>query len=212
MENSESRSRSGSFSQQIMDMEEVLVSEGAIEARIRQLAEQINREYKGKSIVVIGILKGAVMFMTDLVKRLHVDAKIEFMAVSSYGSSTVSTGAVKIVMDTRTSIEGQHVIVVEDIVDSGYTMRYLKNLLLSRKPASLEICVLLQKPSRLKVAPEELGIKYIGFEIPDKWVVGYGMDYDERYRCLPFIGVLKRSVYDSSYVQEPTAVVTPASQ
>jgi len=179
----------------------VLHSEGAIEARIRQLADQINREYKGKNIVVIGILKGAVMFMTDLVKLLHVDARIEFMAVSSYGSSTVSSGAVKIVMDTRTSIEGEHVLVVEDIVDSGYTMRYLKNLLLSRKPASLEICVLLRKPDRLKVTPEELHVKYIGFDIPDKWVVGYGMDYDERYRCLPFIGVLKRSVYDTTYVE-----------
>jgi hypoxanthine phosphoribosyltransferase len=195
---------SGSFrTPQINDIEEVLFSEGAIEARCRQLAEQINEDYKGKTLVVIGILKGSVIFLTDLVKRLTIDSRLEFMAVSSYGSGTVTTGAVKIVMDTRTAIEGQHVLIVEDIVDSGYTLKYLVQLLGSRNPASLHCCVLLQKPARLKVNMDDLRVKYIGFEIPDKWVVGYGMDYDERYRTLPYIGVLKRSVYTPEHESSP---------
>eukprot|EP01087_Luapelamoeba_hula_P022990 TRINITY_DN837_c0_g1_i1.p1 TRINITY_DN837_c0_g1~~TRINITY_DN837_c0_g1_i1.p1 ORF type:complete len:193 (+),score=40.29 TRINITY_DN837_c0_g1_i1:161-739(+) len=182
-------------SQQMHDMDEVLVSEGALEARVRQIAAQIDEDYKGQTILLIGILKGSVLFMTDLAKRIQTDSRIEFMAVSSYGSGTTSTGAVKIVMDTRTSIEGKHVLIIEDIVDSGYTMKYLIELLQSRNPASLHSCVLLRKRERMKVPEEELKIRYVGFDIPDKWVVGYGMDYDEKYRTLPFIAVLKPSVY-----------------
>ncbi|KAL6076939.1 Hypoxanthine phosphoribosyltransferase [Balamuthia mandrillaris] len=181
---------------QINDLEEVLHSEGAIEARIRQLAGQIDKDYEGKTILMVGILKGSVIFLTDLAKRVQTDTVLDFMAVSSYGSGTVTTGAVKILMDTRTNIEGQHVLIVEDIVDSGYTLHYLMQLLRSRNPASLECCVLLRKKERLRVSEEELKVKYVGFDIPDKWVVGYGMDYDERYRTLPFIGVLKREVYE----------------
>eukprot|EP01089_Gocevia_fonbrunei_P011899 TRINITY_DN2662_c0_g1_i1.p1 TRINITY_DN2662_c0_g1~~TRINITY_DN2662_c0_g1_i1.p1 ORF type:complete len:188 (-),score=47.82 TRINITY_DN2662_c0_g1_i1:480-1043(-) len=175
------------------DLEEILYSEEQVAKRVSELADKINVDYAGKEIVLIGILKGSVIFMTDLAKRLTVPATLDFMSVSSYGSGTESSGAVKIVMDARRSITGKHVLIVEDIVDTGLTLKYLLQLLSDRSPASLECVVLLKKPSRLQVTGLE--VKYAGFEIPDKWVVGFGMDYDEHYRTLPVIGVLKEAIY-----------------
>lgn len=152
-------------------IERVLHSEEAIANRTSELAAQISEKYKGKRLVIVGILKGAFMFMSDLVKRLSVDHRIEFMALSSYGSKTTSDGSVRIIMDIRTSIAGEHVLIVEDIVDSGYTLQFLQNLLKTRSPASLSTCVLLSKPDRTKV--QVLGEDdFLGFNIPDEWVVG----------------------------------------
>uniref|UniRef100_A0A7S4M488 Hypoxanthine phosphoribosyltransferase n=1 Tax=Vannella robusta TaxID=1487602 RepID=A0A7S4M488_9EUKA len=176
-------------------IESVLHSEEEISKRTAELAAQISEKYKGKRLVVVGILKGAFMFMSDLVKRLSIDHRIEFMALSSYGSKTVSDGSVRIIMDIRTSIANEHVLIVEDIVDSGHTLQFLQNLLKTRSPASLSTCVLLSKPSRTKV--KVLGDDdFLGFNIPDEWVVGYGLDYDERFRTMPFVGVLKREIYE----------------
>merc|ERR1712137_153545 len=176
-------------------IERVLYTEEEIQAKTRQLASQISDRYHGEKLVVIGILKGSFMFMSDLVKRLNVEHRVEFMAISSYGSKTVSNGSVRIIMDLRTDIEGAHVLIVEDIVDSGYTLEFLQNLLKARSPASLSTCVLLNKSSRSQV--KVLGESdFLGFDIPDEWVAGYGLDYDERFRTMPFVGVLKREVYE----------------
>lgn len=152
-------------------IERVLHSEEEIAKRTAELAAQISEKYQGKRLVIVGILKGAFMFMSDLVKRLSIDHRIEFMALSSYGSKTVSDGSVRIIMDIRTSIADEHVLIVEDIVDSGYTLQFLQNLLKTRSPASLSTCVLLSKPDRSKV--QVLGDDdFLGFNIPDEWVVG----------------------------------------
>jgi hypoxanthine phosphoribosyltransferase len=176
------------------DVQEILFTEEVVDARIREIGAQIARDYKGQDLLVIGILKGASMFMAELVKRIDMLVEIDFMAVSSYGKSSESSGVVRILKDLDKSIEGRHVLIVEDIVDSGLTLSYLKNLLEQRKAASVKVAALLDKPERRKV---EITPDYLGFTVPDHFIVGYGLDYAERYRNLPYIGVLKPEVYQS---------------
>jgi hypoxanthine phosphoribosyltransferase len=165
----------------------VLVTPEKLRDRVDELARQISADYAGEELLLVGVLKGAVFFMADLARRVTVPCALDFMAVSSYGSSTDSSGVVRILKDLDSEIEGRHVLIVEDIIDSGLTLSYLLKNLRSRKPASLEICALLTKPSRRRT---NITCRYVGFEIPDKFVVGYGLDYAERYRTLDFIGVL----------------------
>ncbi|MFZ5644590.1 MAG: hypoxanthine phosphoribosyltransferase [Bacillota bacterium] len=174
------------------DVQEILISEEEIARKVKELAEKISKDYQGKNILVVGIIKGAVVFLSDLIRNLTVPLNIDFMAVSSYGKASQSSGVVKILKDLDQSIEGRHVIVVEDIVDTGLTLKYMLENLKTRKPASLKICTLLDKPSRRKV---DVTPDYNGFEIPDKFVVGYGLDYAEYYRNLRDICVLKPEVY-----------------
>ena len=175
------------------DIQEVLFSEEVLSQRIAELGAELTEEYKGKSLVVIGILKGSNIFTSDLVRKIDLPLRMEFMAVSSYGNATESTGVVKILKDLDREIEDEHVLIVEDIIDSGLTLKYLKEILLARQPKSVKICTLLDKPARRK---ENITADYIGFEVPDEFIVGYGIDYAERYRNLPFIGTLKREVYE----------------
>ncbi len=165
----------------------VLIPEAQIERRVRELAAQIDRDYQGKgSLMLVGVLKGAFVFLADLARRLTVPREIEFMALSSYPDGSVS-GAVRLVMDVRRSVERKHVLVVEDIVDTGRTLHYLIELLKTREPASIRSCALVRKEGRHEV---EVQLDYVGFDIPDVWVVGYGLDYAERWRTLPYIGVV----------------------
>ena len=166
---------------------EVLLSEEEVDARIRQLGEQISKDYAGKDIYLICILKGASFFACELAKRITVPVFLDFMSVSSYGKSSESSGVVKIVKDLDEPLQGKHVLLVEDIVDTGHTLSYLLEMLKGREPASLKLCTLLDKPERRVV---DVKVDYTGFEIPDKFVVGYGLDYDQRYRNLPYIGVV----------------------
>lgn len=166
----------------------VMLSEEQVNERIRELAEQISKEYEGRSVHLICILKGSVFFCCDLAKRLTVPVTLDFMSVSSYGSETVSSGRVRILKDLDESIQGRDVIIVEDIIDSGNTLAYLKDLLGTRSPRSMEICTLLDKPDRRVT---NVDVKYVGFVIPDEFVVGYGLDYDQYYRNLPFVGVVE---------------------
>ena len=163
------------------DKIKVMISYEEMQTRIKEIAEQINKDYKGKSLLVVCILKGAVLFYSDLVRMLDMDVRFDFMRISSYGSSTESTGEVKIKKDLDNSIKDQHVLIVEDIVDSGLTLKNLKEVLSTRNPASLKVCCMLNKPSRRKV---EMIPDYCCFEIPDQFVVGYGLDFDEEYRQL----------------------------
>ncbi len=165
----------------------VLVTSAQLQARIDELARQISADYAGEELLMVGVLKGAVFFMADLARRVTVPCALDFMAVSSYGSSTDSSGVVRILKDLDSEIQGRHVLIVEDIIDSGLTLSYLVKNLRSRKPASLEICALLTKPARRRT---HIDCRYVGFEIPDEFVVGYGLDYAEHYRTLDFIGVL----------------------
>lgn len=165
----------------------VLVTREELQERVDHLARRISEDYAGEELLLVGVLKGAVFFMADLARRVTVPCALDFMAVSSYGSSTDSSGVVRILKDLDSEIQGRHVLIVEDIVDSGLTLSYLLKNLRSRKPASLEICALLTKPARRRTHIE---CRYVGFEIPDEFVVGYGLDYAERYRNLEFIGVL----------------------
>ncbi len=174
------------------DIEEVLISEAELQARVAALARAIVVDYAGKSPLLIGILKGAVMFMVDLVRQLPLMTEMDFMAISSYGNSTESTGVVRILKDLEEPIEGKDVIIVEDIIDSGLTLQYLLEILQRRNPASLRVCALLDKQ---KAQGKVFAPSYVGFNIPNRFVVGYGLDYAQRYRNLPYIGVLKRSVY-----------------
>ncbi len=167
----------------------VLITEGEIQARVAELGRQISADYLGKEPVVVGVLKGAFIFVADLARHLTVPVSFDFMAVSSYGAATQSSGEVRIVKDLDESIEGKDVLLVEDIVDTGLTLSYLQRILLSRKPASLKTCTLLDKPDRRKV---EVALDYRGFEIPNEFVVGYGLDYDQKYRNLREILVLAR--------------------
>jgi hypoxanthine phosphoribosyltransferase len=166
---------------------EILVQADELQHKIKQMAEQITRDYDGKNLLLIGVLKGAVLFLADLMRHLDVNCEIDFMAVSSYGSSTESSGVVRILKDLDAPLEGRHVLIVEDIVDSGLTLQYLMRTLQARGPASLEVCALLTKPSRRSV---DLPVRYTGFEIPDKFAIGYGLDYAERYRGLPYVATL----------------------
>ena len=174
------------------DVERVLLSTEELAKRIGELGAEITADYAGKEILMIGVLRGAVVFMADLARAIKVPVAIDFMAVSSYGAGTSSSGVVRILKDLDEHIEGKHVLVVEDIIDSGLTLNYLLDNLKSRKPASIKLCTLLNKPERRKV---NVHIDYNGFNVPDYFVVGYGLDYAEKYRNLPFIGVLKPTVY-----------------
>ena len=175
------------------DFERVLISREEIAARVAELAAEIDRDYAGKNPLFITILKGSVFFFTDLLQCLTIPAEFDFMSVSSYGSGTTSGGRVRILKDHDIPIEGRDVVIVEDIVDSGNTLSYIKNLFVSRNPKSIRICTLLDKPSRRRVPIEP---DYCGFSIPDEFIVGYGLDYDERYRLEHDICVLARSVYE----------------
>lgn len=174
------------------DVEAVLIGADAISGRLDELAAQVDADYTGRELLLIGVLKGAVFVMADVARRLTIQSSMDFMAVSSYGSSTTSSGVVRILKDLDTDIEGRDVLVIEDIVDSGLTLDYLMKNLRSRRPASVEVLSLLTKPTRREI---ELPIRYVGFEIPDVFVVGYGLDFAERYRGLRSIATLKPSVY-----------------
>ncbi len=174
------------------DIAKVLVDEVTIRKRIRELGDIINREYARKDLLLVSVLKGSIIFMADLIRAITIPHEIDFMATSSYGSGTSSSGVVRILKDLNSSIEGRNVVVVEDIIDSGHTLSYLLRILQERRPASLRIMTLLDKPERREVA---IHVDWVGFSIPNEFVVGYGLDYDEVYRNLPFIGVLKPSVY-----------------
>jgi len=177
------------------DIAKVLLDAHTIQRRVRELGEQLSRDYADKNPVLICILKGAAIFMADLVRHISVPVRMDFMAISSYGSGVRTSGVVRILKDLDSSIERQHVLIVEDIVDSGLTLSYLLDNLQSRQPASLRACVLLDKPGQRRVP---LKADYVGFEIPDEFVVGYGLDYAENYRHLPYIGVLKAEVYENA--------------
>jgi hypoxanthine phosphoribosyltransferase len=166
---------------------EILVQRDELEHRVRELAAEVSRDYAGRDLLLVGVLKGAIFFLSDLMRHLEVPCEVDFMAVSSYGSSTDSSGVVRILKDLDAAIEGRHVLIVEDIVDSGLTLSYLYRMLRARNPASLEVCALLTKPERRKV---ELPIRYVGFEIPNRFAIGYGLDHGERFRNLPFVAVL----------------------
>ncbi|MCG0275787.1 MAG: hypoxanthine phosphoribosyltransferase [Thermosediminibacteraceae bacterium] len=174
------------------DIKEILITEEEIKNKLKELGEKITQDYKDKeNVLVVGVLKGAVLFIADLIRHINLPVQVDFMAVSSYGASTESSGVVRILKDLDENVEGKNILIVEDIIDSGLTLSYLYNMLKSRKPASIKICTLLDKPSRRKV---KIKVDYTGFEIPDLFVVGYGLDYKEKYRNLPFIGILKEEV------------------
>ncbi len=175
------------------EIEKVLFSEEQLKSAVEKIAGEINRDYEGKEPVLIGILKGSVVFMADLMRRISVDCTTDFMSVSSYGGGTETSGSVRIRKDLDRSITGKDVIVIEDILDSGTTLSHLLEILEVRRPNSLKLCVLLDKPER-RVTPVKYD--YVGLTVPDEFIVGYGLDYDEKYRNLPYIGVLKREVYE----------------
>lgn len=175
------------------DVDSILISEEQIKKRIQELAVKLDKEYEGKRPLWVSILKGSVMFYADLLRAMSIPVEMDFMAISSYGAGAKSSGEVKLIKDLDRKIEGRDVVIVEDIIDSGYTLSYLKRMLYSRKPASVKICALLDKYAR-RVVPIEADFK--GFDIEDEFVIGYGLDYAERYRNLPYIGILKRSVYE----------------
>jgi len=174
------------------DIKEILISKEALDARVQELGQEISESYKGKELLMIGVLKGANVFMSDLMRAVSVPIQIDFIAASSYGSSTESSGVVRIVKDLDYSIEGKHVMIVEDIIDTGLTLKYLYDNFSARKPASLSIISLLDKPERRKA---DIKVDYTGFVIPDEFIVGYGIDYAEKYRNLPFVATLKPEVY-----------------
>ena len=174
------------------DVQEVLLTEERIQARVAELGAQLNTDYAGLEPVLISVLKGSIVFLADLVRSMELPLSIDIMEVSSYGAATETSGQVRILKDLSNPIEGRHVIVVEDIIDTGLTLNYLLRYLREKGPASLRICCLLDKPARRLT---EIPIDYVGFSIPDRFVVGYGLDYGERYRNLPYVGVLRPSVY-----------------
>jgi len=165
----------------------VLIEEDAVAARVAELGADISTDYADKDLLLVGVLKGAVFFMADLMRRLMIPCEVDFMAISSYGASTDSSGVVRILKDLDINIEGRDVLVVEDIIDSGLTLSYLMRMLESRNPASLEVCALLTKPARREI---DVRVRYTGFEIPNEFVIGYGLDFGERYRNLPYVAVL----------------------
>ena len=180
-------------------IKEVLVNEEDITKKIKKLGQVITEDYKDKDLVVIGILKGAVIFMSELIKNIELPLIIDFMAVSSYGKSTISTGEVRIIKDLDFSVEGKDLLIVEDIIDTGLTLNYLTDILKKRGASSVKICTLLDKPERRSV---EVNVDYLGFEIPDEFVVGYGLDYAEQYRNLPYVGALKEEVYKADWLEK----------
>ena len=168
--------------------QEILITQEELAAKVKELGQKITEDYKGQSVLLVGILKGSVPFMADLMRQIDLDVTLEFMCVSSYGSSTKSSGVVRIIKDLDTGIEGKNVLIVEDIIDTGLTLHYLKNYLSGRQPKSLKICSILDKPSRRKV---EIEGDYIGFTVEDKYIVGYGLDMDQHYRNLPYISWIR---------------------
>lgn len=176
-------------------IKKVLIDEETLQSKIRELGEKITADYEGKELLVICILKGAVMFVTDLIKRIDLPLEIDFMAVSSYGNATKSSGVVRILKDLNEEINGKHILIVEDIIDSGLTLSYLIDNLKSRNPASVAVCTLLDKPDNRKTP---IDISYTGFVVPDEFVVGYGLDYAEKYRNVPFIFILKEEIYSNN--------------
>jgi hypoxanthine phosphoribosyltransferase len=166
---------------------EILVQADDLQHRVRELGVEISRDYESRNLVLVGVLKGAVFFLSDLMRHIEIPCEVDFMAVASYGSATDSSGVVRILKDLDAAIEGRDVLIVEDIVDSGLTLQYLLRNLAGRNPASLEVCALLTKPARRKV---DLSTRYVGFEIPDRFAIGYGLDHAERYRNLPFVAAL----------------------
>jgi len=179
-----------SFESQI---EKVLISREEISQKVKELGQQIGKDYEGKDLLVVCILKGAILFMADLIREIDCPLSTDFMAVSSYGDSTKSSGAVMILKDLESNVKGRHVLIVEDIIDTGLTLKYLIENLKARKPASIKICTLLDKPDRRKV---KINVDYTGFVIPDEFVVGYGLDFAEKYRNLPDVCVLKPETYE----------------
>jgi hypoxanthine phosphoribosyltransferase len=170
---------------------EILIDADALRARIAELGDEVSAAYQGRDLLLIGVLKGAVFFMADLMRHLTVPCEVDFMAISSYGAQTDSSGVVRILKDLDINIEGRNVLVVEDIIDSGLTLSYLMRNLESREPASLEVCALLTKPTRREI---DVPVRWIGFEIPNRFVIGYGLDFAERYRNLPYVGVLSEEL------------------
>jgi len=174
------------------DVQKILISEEQIRAKVAELGQQITVDYRGRDLMLVGVLKGAVVFMVDLARAINLPVEIDFMATSSYGASTESSGVVRILKDLDRSIDGRNILIVEDIVDTGLTLKYLKEILSDRNPASIRICALLNKRKARKA---DVHLDYVGFEIPDEFVVGYGLDYGEVYRNLPFVGVLSPAGY-----------------
>ena len=176
------------------DIKKVLIDETELKSIVKRLGEEITNDYKGKEVLLIGILKGSVIFMADLMRAIDLPCNIDFMAVSSYGNSTESSGRVKINKDLDNDIQGKDIIIIEDILDSGKTLYYIRDILSARKPSSIKICTLFDKPERREA---DVYAKYIGAQVPDAFIVGYGLDYDEKYRNLPFVGILKPEVYEN---------------
>ena len=176
-----------------LDIQEVLYSEEYIQQMVDRVGAEITRDYADKKLLLVSVLKGSVMFMADLMRAIKIPARIDFMSVSSYGSGTRSSGNVRIIKDLDINLEGYDLLIVEDILDSGKTLSYLRELLSARNPASIEICTLFDKPERREA---DVYAKYVGCEIPDAFIVGYGLDYDEKYRNLPYVGILKPEVYE----------------
>lgn len=174
------------------ELKSILLTEEEIKAIVKRLGSEITADYKDKNLIVVSVLKGSVMIMADLLREIKLPLKIDFMAVSSYGSGTTSSGTVKIIKDLDINLSGYDILIVEDILDSGATLSSLKEILLTRKPASVKICTFLDKPDRRKA---DIKADYVGAVIPDEFVVGYGLDYDEKYRNLPYVGILSPSVY-----------------
>ena len=174
---------------EMLNNHKVLIDEQTLDKKVSEIADEINKKYKGEKLIVVGVLKGAFMFMSDLLKKITLDTEVYFLKASSYGSGTESTGNVKITKDIERDIKGENVLLIEDIIDSGYTMREVLKILGEREPKALELCSCLSKPDR-RVC--EVKIDYLGFEIPDKFVIGYGLDYAEKYRNLPYIGYIEQ--------------------
>ncbi|MCJ7821611.1 MAG: hypoxanthine phosphoribosyltransferase [Armatimonadetes bacterium] len=174
------------------DVKEVLITEEQIQVKVRELADSINRDYRDKSPVLVGVLNGAFVFLADLMRHLDMNCTVDFVSWSSYGKDTSSSGVFRIMKDLETNVESRHVLIVEDIIDTGLTLHYLLDTVRARKPASVKVAALLDKPSRRRI---EAKADYLGFQIPDAFVVGYGLDFSQRYRNLPFIGVLKPEIY-----------------
>jgi hypoxanthine phosphoribosyltransferase len=177
------------------DVAEILISKAELKARIHELGKQISRDYEGEDLLLVCVLKGAVSFLADLMREITIPHAIDFMAISSYGASTESSGVVRILKDLDTNISGRSVLIVEDIIDTGRTLNYITQNLKTRSPKSVRICTLLSKPSRREL---DIPLDYVGFEIPNKFVIGYGLDFAEIYRSLPYIGVLKKEKYEKT--------------
>ncbi len=174
------------------DIKEVLISEDQIQAKVKELAAQISRDYRGKNPVLVGVLNGAFIFLADLIRHIDLDCTIDFVAWASYGKDTSSSGVFRIMKDLETNVESRHVLVIEDIIDTGLTLHYLLDTIRARRPASVKVVALLDKPSRRRI---EAKADYLGFQVPDAFVVGYGLDFAQSYRNLPFIGILKPEIY-----------------